>query len=185
MGELKDYLEQKIAIHQTIQSKAELPKRTTLRDLLDQEALEEQYEANNHDPELIRLREQTHALADFIGQLDQDHEQDTVKLTQVNSLLDNLRSLRSGSPSDDIGKLLSQTREGYLALRQGNLHNHELSNKPAESARAFAKYMRHTAASDYKHMRGTLLETEMQATMARKLYNEGVAQSQLSSLSLH
>ncbi|MEJ2042641.1 MAG: hypothetical protein P8X74_06235 [Reinekea sp.] len=122
--------------------------------------------------------EQAKALYDFLVQLDKDQERDQLMSIQVEELIRELGQLRNiETPSEHQDKL-ALLRERYLELKKGNLYDDQ-QVQPIESSEAntrnFAKHILREAPQDYKHLRGILLETEMQATLARKLFEQGIS----------
>lgn len=189
---LQAYLEAKLEVHTGIRQQADgpidEPGHKTLAELFAEEDRQDYIDklakGDGRTPAAPSpLADQAHALADFLGQLDQSQERIALMHAQTRQVLHDLEQLQNGEgSSSDVSPQdrLTLCRERYLALQTGKLYDserNEASTDLAANTRAFAKYMLHEAGADYRHLRGILVETEMQATMARTLYERGSAQA--------
>jgi len=142
--------------------------------------LSEPLATSDNDPQ---HEAQINPLTDFLERLDKNQERDYLMLHQVKNLEREINELREADTTPETQdklafesrRKLALVRERYLNLQGGKLYDENKQPLPSASVSlnelTFAKQILREAPQDYKHLRGILLETEMQATMARKLYD--------------
>ncbi|HEU4622986.1 MAG TPA: hypothetical protein VFS42_12255 [Burkholderiaceae bacterium] len=125
-------------------------------------------------------RESATALKAFLADHQLTLTQDKALLAQTQLLENHLLALKSlvATPrpqqslrhASTVKRQINDMRDRFMQLQSGTLIAHtSAEDKTSDSATRFAKFLLKEAPKRYKDLRGTLLETELQATRLRDL----------------